>query len=134
MTSSAPVGVTSSVAPRPRRSGTPFSSRACAGAGTGNTPCARRTVPLPTLSGDETTSVGPEPFHGERRADDVDDRVEGADFVQVHLLDRHLVNRGLGFGQPAEQGDRARLAIGDNADRSMKRLDVVEAVMVTAGR
>ena len=52
VTSSAPVGVTSSVVPVPY-TGTPVSSRAVAGAGTGNTPCAQSTVPPPTFSGDD---------------------------------------------------------------------------------
>jgi hypothetical protein len=34
---------------------------------------------------------------------DVDDRVEGANLVQVHLLERHLVDRGLGLGEPAKE-------------------------------
>ena len=47
--------------------------------------------------------VGAEPLHAKDGADDVDDRVEGADLVQVHSIDRHLVDRGLRFGQPLEQ-------------------------------
>src|ERR1035437_7307789 len=35
--------------------GTPVSSSAVAGAGTGSTPCSVRTVPEPTLSGEQTT-------------------------------------------------------------------------------
>ena len=33
--------------------------------------------------------------HG--RADDIDDGVDGADFVEVNLLDGHGVNLGFGF-------------------------------------
>ena len=47
--------------------------------------------------------VGAEPFDREHRADDVDDGIEGADLVQVHPLDRHLVDGGLGLGEPLEQ-------------------------------
>ncbi len=41
-----------------------------------------------------------EGVHG---ADDVDDRVERADLVQVHLLDRHLMNRGFSDREPLEE-------------------------------
>ena len=60
-----------------------------------------------------------EPFEGEDGADDVDDRVERADLVQVDALDRHLVNRRLGLSQPLEQRLRAGLPAGVRADRSM---------------
>ena len=52
-------------------------------------------------------AVGADPLEREHGADDVDDRVEGADLVQVHLLDRHLMDGGLGLGQPLEQRLRA---------------------------
>ena len=79
-----------------------------AGAGTGKTPCAECTIPPPTLSGEATIAVRAEPLEAEHRADDVDDRVERADLVEVHLLDRHLVDGRLGLGQPPEQLDRPR--------------------------
>ena len=49
-------------------------------------------------------AVGLEPVEREHRADDVDDRVERADLVQVHALDRHLVDGRFGLRQPLEQG------------------------------
>ena len=38
----------------------------------------------------------------DRRADDVGDRIDRADFVEVDLLDRRAVDLGLGLGQPAK--------------------------------
>ena len=40
---------------------------------------------------------------GVHRADDVDDRVERADLVQVHFLDRHLMDRGFSHREPFKQ-------------------------------
>ena len=79
-------------------------------------------MPPPTFSGEQTMRSAPDPFEGEHRADDVDDRVERADLVQVHLLDRHLMDRGFGLGQPLKQRLRAVAAAGDSADdRSARR-------------
>ena len=78
-----------------------------AGAGTGNSPCADFTIPPPTFSGEASDPIGAEPLEREHRADDVDDRVEGADFVKVDLLDRHLVNRGFRLREPLEERLRA---------------------------
>ena len=71
-----------------------------AGAGTGNSPCAECTIPPPTFNGEQTMRSAAGPFHRERDADDVDDGVEGADLVEVDLLDRHLVDGGFRFRQP----------------------------------
>ena len=56
--------------------------------------------------------VDAEPLEPEHRADDVDDRVDGPDLVQVDLVDRHLVDCGLGFADPAKEIDRPLLARG----------------------
>ena len=55
----APVGVVSSPVMGPVVMGFPASSRAVAGAGTGISPWAQRTVPLPTATGDASTRVMP---------------------------------------------------------------------------
>src|SRR5439155_16921787 len=39
-------------------------------------------------------------------AGDVGDAVEAADFVKVHLVQRHAVGRGLGFGEPPKDLQR----------------------------
>ncbi len=51
----APVGVHDSALPGPARDGTPRSSSATAGGGTGMVPCAPRTVPEPTATGETVT-------------------------------------------------------------------------------
>ena len=51
--------------------------------------------------------IGAEPLEREDAADDVDDRVERADFVQVDVVDRHLVDVRFDRREPAEQRDRA---------------------------
>ena len=48
----APVGVQDSALPGPASDGTPRSSSATAGGGTGMVPCAPRTVPVPTATGE----------------------------------------------------------------------------------
>ena len=64
-------------------------------------------MPPPTLSGEQTMRSAPRPLEREHRADDVDDRVERADLVQMDLLDRHLMDRRFGLGQPLEHRLRA---------------------------
>ena len=59
-----------------------------AGAGTGRIPCSVRTVPLPTLIGAAVDRFDAEIVETEARADDVADRIDRADFVEVHFLDR----------------------------------------------
>ncbi len=67
-------------------------------------------------------AVGAEPLQGVHGADDVDDGVEGADFMEVDLLDRHVVNRGLGFRQALEQCLRA-IASGRRQCRLVDQLE-----------
>ena len=54
--------------------------------------------------------VSAEPLEREDRADNVDDGVKRRDFVQMHVLDGHVVNRGLGLADPLKERDRSRLA------------------------
>ena len=70
------------------------------------------------------------PLEREHGADDVDDRVERADFVEVHLLDRHLVNRRLGFGESLEQCFRPVAAGGRERGLVDQREDLRQAAMV----
>ena len=78
-------------------------------------------VPLPTLSGDAVTRAIPSRLERVDRADDVDDRVERADFVQVNLVDRRTVYARLGLGQSPEQRLRALFPSGTSADPSISR-------------
>ena len=50
-----------------------------------------------------------EPFQREYRADDVDNRVERADFVQMDLVDRNLMDGRFGFSELMKQFFRATL-------------------------
>ena len=54
-------------------------------------------------------AVGIRPLHSVHDADDVDDRVERADLVQVHLVDGHLMDRGFRVAEAAEHRFRALL-------------------------
>jgi hypothetical protein len=49
--------------------------------------------------------VGAEPLHAVHGADDVDDRIERADFMEVHVLERRLMDLGLCL-PGAESADR----------------------------
>ena len=51
---------------------------------------------------DDAVRAGP--LHREHGTDDVDDRVERADLVQVDLLHRHLMDRRFRFAEPLEHG------------------------------
>jgi hypothetical protein len=52
-------------------------------------------------------AIGAAPLDREHGADDVDDRIELADLVQMDFLDRHLVNLRLGFREALEKSLRA---------------------------
>ena len=89
-----------------------------------------RTVPPPTFSGDAMTSLDAEPLEAVDGADDVDDRIERADLVQVHPLDRRVVDRGLRLGEPLEQLDRAILALRRKRRPPDGRDDVLEVMVL----
>jgi hypothetical protein len=44
-----------------------------------------------------------EQFQGNAAADDVDDGIDGAHFMEVHLLGRHTVDLSFGNGDPFEK-------------------------------
>ncbi len=73
--------------------------------------------------------VGAEPFHREHGADDVDDRVDGANLVQMDAVEGHLVNCRFGFGEPMEQSNGTRLPGRRQCRTADVTLDVGEAVM-----
>ena len=65
----------------------------------------------PHVNGRRHDPLGAEPLEGENAAYDVDDRVDRPNFVQMHLLDRHLMNPCLGLGQPRKQPIRPGLGL-----------------------
>ena len=74
--------------------------------------------------------VDAEPLEGVHRSDDVDDRVEGADLVEMDLLDRRVVDRRFGLGQPLEQMRlRRSCPSADSADRRDRGDDVRQVMM-----
>ena len=66
-------------------------------------------MPPPTFSGELMMRSASNHSSREHRADDVDDRVERANFVQVNLLDRNLMDGGFGLAETMEQRLGARL-------------------------
>ena len=86
-------------------------------------------MPPPTFNGDDDDVVDAEPLEGVHGADDVDDRVEGADLVQMDPLDRRVVDRGFGLGEPLEQMDCPFLPLGRQRGPP-DRCDDVRQVMV----
>jgi hypothetical protein len=74
-----------------------------------------------------------EPLEPEYRADDVHDRIEGANFVQVDSFNRYVVYRRLGISQTAKQLYGAILSITREAGLLDRGGNLFQAVM-TAGR
>ena len=77
-------------------------------------------------------AIGVEPFDREHRADDVDDRVERADLVQMDLVDRNLMDGRFGFAEPMEElfgarlrGRRERRALDQRVDLGQAAVRVV---------
>jgi hypothetical protein len=54
-------------------------------------------------------TVGREVLEGRARPNDVDDRVGPSDLVQVYIVERDTMDRGLGFTQPLECVQRSLL-------------------------
>ena len=125
VSSAAPVGVQSSVAGAPSGpayDGTPVSSAATAGGGTGRVPCAPRTVPEPTAIGVTTTSVGARWTNAGAHPDHVGDRVERADLVEVHVERVVAVHGALGDREPLEDAQREVADRVGRADASRSRV------------
>ena len=65
-------------------------------------PCSVLTVPLPTLSGEQIDGLDVQQIERDAGAHDIGDRIGRAHFVEVDLLDGHLVDLRLGFAEFAE--------------------------------
>jgi hypothetical protein len=48
-------------------------------------------------------TLGAEPLQAEHDANDVDDRIQSANLVEMDAIDWHLVYRSLGLGQSQEK-------------------------------
>ena len=59
--------------------------------------------PAADIQGRADDAIGMEPLDREDRADDVDDRVERADLVQMNLLEWNLMDSRFGFAKPMEE-------------------------------
>ena len=97
------MGVTISAGPSPIRTGKPASNSAVAGAGTGMMPCCERAKPLPIGSGETSNSPSSKLLERPGRADDVDDRIDRADLMEMDMLGRRVMDFGFGVGQRLER-------------------------------
>ena len=77
-----------------------------AGAGTGSRPWSERTQPDPTATGCEAICSTPSASKPGAGADDVDDGVDRADLMEVHVLDRLAVGLRLGRGEGGKDRER----------------------------
>ena len=105
--SAAPVGVHSSRSTGPPYDGTPRSSSATAGAGTGQPAVLGADVPAADRDRGDHEGLEPEVLEPGAGTDHVGDRVQGPDLVEVHVVDRGTVHGRLGLGQPGERRERA---------------------------
>ena len=104
-----------------------------AGAGIEQRPWAISTKPWPVGTGEHDDPLDAQQIEADRRADDVGNRVDGADFVEVDFFDRAAVDLGLGLGQLAED-PRGHVA-GPRRERAAvdHRRDVVQVAMGVLG-
>ena len=74
-------------------------------------------------------AIGFEPFEREDRADDVDDRIERANLVQMNLLDGNLMNRRFGDSQTLKEIARAGFTLRRQRRPVNPSVDFRQAVM-----
>ena len=98
----APVGVVNSPSIVDFSSGMPRSNSAVAGAGMLHSPCAILIRPTPVGTGEAHNAIDPQQIPADGGADDVGDRVGGADLMEMDLIDRRAMHAGLGAGQGVE--------------------------------
>ena len=90
--------------------------------------------PTPDVYGRGDDLRRAEPLQSEHGANDVYDRIEGTDLVEMNPLDRHVVNRRLGIGQTAKEVDRAVLSIPRETGLLDGGGDLFQAVVIMARR
>ena len=78
-------------------------------------------------------SFDAEQVEADRRADDVGDGIDGADFVEVHLLDRAAVDLGLGLGQLLEDAFGQIFLAGSERAAVDHGRDVVQVAVFVLG-
>ncbi len=100
-----------------------------AGAGTGRTPCAHLTVPLPVLSAEQYQRSAAMCFDGDGSADHIHNGVFRADLVKVDGLGRAIVNFALSLGQKQESLEREGLGGGADGRAGDDLADFSEAAM-----
>ena len=125
----APVGVVSSISTVDSASGTPLQELGRRRGGQRH-PAVRRLDPAPA----RRHRAGLEPVDAEQvepdgRADDVDDRVDRADLVEVDLRQVDPVDRRLGLAELAEDPLGQLVLPGGQAALVDDRLDVVQVAM-----
>ena len=74
------------------------SSSTTAGAGTGSSPCALLTVPLPRATGARPDRGDVEQLEGQASPDHIDQGVQPAYLVKVDVLRRYAMEATLGRG------------------------------------
>ena len=128
----APVGVVNSAAGPSTYAGTRSTRRAVAGAGTGSTPCAACTVPLPEVERRANDALDAEGVEADRRADDIRDRVERADLVEVNLFERNVMSPSFDLAQAPKDSSRVGLYLVRQSALADHLLDRAERAMALA--
>jgi hypothetical protein len=59
------------------------------------------------LSGEQIQRSTPSQWHPAETADDIGDRIDRADFMEVNRLHRNVVNLGLGVAEQIERPERS---------------------------
>ncbi len=73
--------------------------------------------------------IDAEPVEREDESDDVDDGIDGSDFVKMDFVDRHLMNRRLRFGRAAETCESpAPCRVSDSAEWPMQVRDLSQGL------
>ena len=112
----APVGVVSSDLMDDAASGTPLSKFGRGGRRDRHQAVGALDHAVPGRHGAAGEALDAEQIEADGGARDVGDAVEGADFVEVDLLQRHAMHRRLRLGQPAEDAQgQVALPVGQPA-------------------
>jgi hypothetical protein len=78
-------------------------------------------------------AVSLEPFETKNAADDIHNRIECPDLVQVYPFERHLVDGRFGLGELIEQQTRAMFSGFRETGSSDQLLNLRESAMIVVG-